>query len=82
MTGEDTGATNPSGESRFAPGFAPECMACPIGLVFFAMRNTKPEVVEHLTKAAFEVFQAVKVLMDQYGERFERAQEIQRINID
>ena len=73
---------NPFTESPFNPGFAPECMACPIGLVFFAMRQTKPEVVEHLQKAAYEVFQAVRVLMDQYAERWEKSQEIQRISID
>ena len=74
--------TNPFTESPFTPGFAPECMACPIGLVFFAMRQTRPEVLEHLQKAAYEVFQAVKVLMDQYAERWEKSQEIQRITID
>lgn len=74
--------TNPFTESPFTPGFAPECMACPIGLVFFAMRQTRPEVVEHLQKAAHEVFQAVKVLMDQYAERWDTSQEIQRISID
>ena len=73
-----------SGESPFQPGFAPECMACPIGLVFFGMKNTKPEVMEHLMKAGFELFQAFKIVMDTYAERWEQSQRapMQKINID
>lgn len=78
MASEDT----PFTESPYSPGFAPECMACPIGLVMFAVKQSRPEVGEHLQKAALELFQAVRVLMDQYVERAERAQSIQRITID
>lgn len=67
--------------SSFQPGFAPECMACPIGLIFYAMKNTKPEVMEHMMKAGFEVFQAVRALMEQYSDRWEQGQQLQRIPI-
>ena len=67
--------------SSFQPGFAPECMACPIGLIFYAMKNTKPEVMEHMMKAGFEVFQAVRALMEQYNDRWEQGQQLQRIPI-
>ena len=68
--------------SHFQPGFAPECMACPIGLVFFAMKNTKPEVMEHVMRAAFELMQAFKSLVETYEERWDQAQSLQRINIE
>jgi hypothetical protein len=74
----------PTSESRFTPGFAPECMACPIGLVFFAIRTTRPEAMEHLMKAGYELFQAFRSVMDGYAERWDQAnaQKIQRITID
>ena len=73
--------TDDAPPSRFQPGFAPECMACPIGLVFFAMKNTKPEVMDHLMKAGLEMFQAIRALMEQYNDRWEQAQTLQRIPI-
>ncbi|HVL32244.1 MAG TPA: DUF5304 family protein [Actinomycetota bacterium] len=67
--------------SPFQPGFAPECMACPFGLMFYAMKNTKPEVFEHLMKAGMELFQAARSFMDTYGERWQQAEKLQRIPI-
>lgn len=67
--------------SPFRPGFAPECMACPFGMIFYAMKNTKPEVFDHLMKAGFELFQAAKVFMDSYGERWQQAERLQKIPI-
>jgi hypothetical protein len=67
--------------SPFQPGFAPECMACPIGFAFYALKNTKPDVMEHVMKAAFELFQAFKALMEQYAERYEQADRLQKIHI-
>jgi hypothetical protein len=77
----DDDAGNPRRPSSFQPGFAPECMACPIGLVFYAMKQTKPEVMEHLMKAGFELFQAFRSVMDGYAERWEQAEKLQRIPI-
>lgn len=56
-------------------------MACPIGLVFFALKNSKPEVMEHLMKAAFELLQVGKSLMDTYSQRWEQAEKLERIPI-
>lgn len=70
--------------SSFKPGFAQECMACPFGLVAFALKQTKPEVMEHLMKAGFELFQAFRALTEQYAERWEQGQQqrsVQRIPI-
>jgi hypothetical protein len=81
-----TGAPPPEPEappvSHFQPGFAPECMACPIGLVFFAVKNTRPEAMEHLMRAAFELFQAFQSVMSSYADRWEQAQQLQRIPIE
>jgi hypothetical protein len=78
---EPAASTEAPPVSPFQPGFAPECMACPIGLVFYALKNTKPEVMEHVMKAGFEMFQAVRALTEQYNERWEQAQKLERIPI-
>ena len=67
--------------SPFTPGMAPECLMCPFGLFFFTMRNTRPEVMEHLTAAGYELFQAFQALVQQTGERWEQAQSLQRITV-
>jgi hypothetical protein len=67
--------------SPFRPGFSPECMACPFGVLFYATRHTRPDVMEHVMKAGFELFQAFKSLMEQYQERWEQAEKLQRIPI-
>jgi len=82
---DNGGASSSQGQpppaSPFTPGMAPECLACPFGLLFFAMRNTKPEVMDHLMRAGFELFQAAKAVMDSYAERWDQAQKLQRIPI-
>lgn len=67
--------------SPFQPGFAPECMACPFGLFFYATKNSRPDVMEHLMRAGYELFQAFKVVMEQYADRWEQAEKLQRIPI-
>jgi hypothetical protein len=67
--------------SPFQPGFAPECLACPIGLFFFSVKQTRPEVMEHVMKAAFELFQAFQVVMQSTADRWEQAQRLERIPI-
>ena len=67
--------------SSFQPGFAPECLACPIGLFFFSIKQTRPEVLEHILKAAFELFQAFQAVVDQTGQRWEHARTLERIPI-
>ncbi|MFY9586166.1 MAG: hypothetical protein WAT66_01785 [Actinomycetota bacterium] len=67
--------------SPFTPGMAPECLMCPFGLVFFTMRNTRPEVMEHLMTAGQELFLAFKALVDQTADRWEQTQSLQRITV-
>jgi hypothetical protein len=67
--------------SSFQPGFAPECLACPIGLFFYSVKQTRPEVLEHILKAAFELFQAFQAVVDQTGQRWEQARTLERIPI-
>ena len=67
--------------SPFTPGMAPECLMCPFGLFFFTMRNTRPEVMEHLMTAGQELFLAFKALVDQTADRWEHTQSLQRITV-
>lgn len=67
--------------SPFTPGMAPECLMCPFGLFFFTMRNTRPEVMEHLMTAGQELFLAFKAVVDQTAERWEQTQSLQRITV-
>lgn len=64
------------------PGQAPECMTCPLGLTMFALREVRPEVVEHLMKAGMEIFLAIRAFMDAAEERLERRSPLEHINID
>lgn len=67
----------------FTPGESPDCMACPIGLTFFAVRELRPEVMEHLMKAGMELFLAFKAFSDAASERMgERYSPLERIEID
>lgn len=56
-------------------------MMCPFGLFFFTMRTARPEAMEHLTAAGFELFKAFRALVEQAGERWEEAQSLQRITV-
>ena len=72
---------SPFTASSFTPGMAPDCMMCPFGLFFFTMRTARPEAMEHLTAAGFELFQAFRAVVEQAGERWEQAQSLQRITV-
>ena len=81
MPAKKKGASEPPPVSPFQPGFAPECLACPIGLFFFTVKQSRPEVMEHVMKAAFELFQAFQAVVAQTAERWEQAQQLERIPI-
>jgi len=66
----------------FTPGETADCMACPIGLMFFAVREVRPDVMEHLMKAGMELFLAFKAFMDAAEDRMERRSPLERITID
>jgi hypothetical protein len=54
MAQDDTGATGP----------APECQTCPICAGLAALREVRPEALEHLVKAGAELLLAAKVLLE------------------
>jgi hypothetical protein len=54
---------------------------CPFGLLFFTIRQTRPEVLEHLLKAGHELFLAFKAVADQVDERWQQAESLQRITV-
>ena len=47
-----------------AAGQAPECQICPICTGLAALREARPEAVEHLVKAGAELLLAAKALLD------------------
>jgi hypothetical protein len=77
----------------FEPGagheHASECAYCPICATIRVVRNTRPEIVEHLTAATRELIVAVGLFLEE-AERIvgtedgdpERAPKIRRIDID
>jgi hypothetical protein len=58
-----TGGT-PMPEHEATAGQAPECLTCPICSTVAALREARPEAVEHLLKAGAELLLAAKVLLD------------------
>ena len=58
MAHDDTGAA----------GQAPECQSCPICAGLAALREARPEAVEHLVKAGAELLLAVRALLDGVAE--------------
>jgi hypothetical protein len=49
-------------------GQAPECQICPICAGLAALREARPEAVEHLVKAGAELLLAVRALLDGAAE--------------
>ena len=49
-------------------GQAPECQICPICAGLAALREARPEAVEHLVKAGAELLLAAKALLDGVAE--------------
>jgi hypothetical protein len=41
----------------------PECVVCPLCMGIAALRQTRPETVEHLLKAGAELFEAFRSLI-------------------
>lgn len=58
MAHDDTGAA----------GQAPECQSCPICAGLAALREARPEAVEHLVKAGAELLLAARALLDGVAE--------------
>ena len=49
-------------------GQAPECQICPICAGLAALREARPEAVEHLVKAGAELLLAARALLDGAAE--------------
>jgi hypothetical protein len=47
-----------------AAGVAPECAVCPVCMGIAALRQARPEAVEHLLKAGAELLEAFRTLID------------------
>jgi hypothetical protein len=58
-----TGGT-PMPEHEAAAAQAPECQTCPICSAIAALREARPEAVEHLVKAGAELLLAARALLD------------------
>jgi hypothetical protein len=46
-------------------GQAPECKICPLCTALAALREARPEAVEHLVKAGAELLLAARALLDE-----------------
>jgi hypothetical protein len=51
-------------EPTHGQGTAPECQVCPICMGLAAIRQARPEAMEHLMKAGAELLLAVRALLD------------------
>ena len=49
---------------RQAAGPIPECVVCPVCMGIAALRQARPEAMEHLLKAGAELLEAFRSLMD------------------
>jgi hypothetical protein len=48
---------------------APDCAYCPVCATISVVRNTRPDVVEHMAAAAREFLLAVGLLLEEVGEK-------------
>ncbi len=62
-------------------GPAPECLACPLCMGIAALRQARPEAVEHLLKAGAELLAAVRALVDATDGGARHPDGLQRIDI-
>jgi hypothetical protein len=51
-------------EEGQAAGATPECVVCPLCMGIAALRQARPETMEHLLKAGAELFEAFRSLID------------------
>ena len=62
-------------------GTAPECLVCPVCMGIAALRESRPEAVEHVVKAGAELLAAFRALLLPADGEGHRATGIQRIDI-
>ncbi|HZD70332.1 MAG TPA: hypothetical protein VFA45_15965 [Actinomycetes bacterium] len=63
----------------------PECLVCPVCMGIAALRQSRPEAVEHVLKAGVELLAAFRALVDpadgDVGRRRPRSTGMQRIDV-
>lgn len=64
------------------PGTTQDCLLCPFCLMIYAVRQTRPEVMEHVTKAGVELFQAFRAFAETAAEKLDKHDGLQRIPIN
>jgi len=64
-----------------AAGVTPECLVCPLCMGIAALRQARPEAMEHLLKAGAELLEALRSLMDPPAGDTARPGGLQRIDI-
>lgn len=62
-------------------GVTPECLVCPLCMGVAALRQARPEAMEHLLKAGAELLEALRSLMDPHEGGTARPGGLQRIDI-
>jgi hypothetical protein len=60
----ETGDAPMAPDDAAAAGQAPECQFCPFCAGLAALREARPEAVEHLVKAGAELLLAARALLD------------------
>ena len=64
-----------------AAGVAPECLVCPLCMGMAALRQARPDAMEHLLKAGAELLEALRSLVDPPDGQGARPGGLQRIDI-
>ncbi len=62
-------------------GGGPECQVCPICIGLAALRQARPEAMEHLMKAGAELLLAARALLDAQETASDRPAGMQRIDV-
>lgn len=64
-----------------AAGAAPECLVCPLCMGAAALRQARPEAMEHLLKAGAELLEAFRALVEPPPDGRQRPGGIQHIDV-
>ena len=68
-------------QQAHAAGTAPECLVCPVCMGIAALRESRPEALEHVVKAGAELLAAFRALLLPADGNGHRATRMQRIDV-
>ena len=68
-------------EESQAAGSAPECLVCPLCMGVAALRQARPEAMEHLLKAGAELLEAWRALIEPPAGERPRPDSLRRIDV-